>query len=78
MSKQSYDVKVDEYGSKYVTINVPVQIYLPDPDEDDDDTEFGDSVDSETVLECLECMDRTDLGEQVLNNLIPILTDSDD
>lgn len=68
-----YEVKKDEYGERYVEVPVSftLNVYLKD-DVDDDEEESADlpmEVDSSTVSEAINQMERIDLGEQVLNNI---------
>ena len=69
-----YEVKKDKYGERYVEVPVSftLNVYLKDDVDEDEDEESADrpmEVDSSTVSEAIDQMERIELGEQVLNNI---------
>ena len=67
-----YQVHKDRFDERYVEIPVSftLKVYLKDDvDDEEESADLPMEVDSSTVSEAIDQMERIDLGEQVLNNI---------
>lgn len=69
-----HEIKYDEHGNAYIGITVEVRAYI---DEDELTELENDPPNDFEVSEMFSNMERTDLGEQVLNQLGKILNVED-
>jgi hypothetical protein len=68
----NFPVKKDEYGGRYVEVPISfmLEVYLRDDEDDEEQSELlPNEVDANVVSDAIDNLERTELGELVLNNI---------